>query len=108
MEARPTKPDYDQALKRLVLRGHDSFLALITLDLTWRGELSPVLPAIARQADVVWEAGRSDGERGILHVTHPAAKAGGFSDKRTRPSYLPGVHRNYWGPQLPDTWRHPR
>jgi len=32
----------------------------------------------------------------------------GFSAERTQPSYVPGVLGNYWGPKLPDTWRHPR
>src|SRR5690349_5664675 len=34
-------------------------------------------------------------------------KCRGFSAERSQPSYLPGVHRNYWGPRLPDTWWHP-
>ncbi len=38
-------------------------------------------------------------------VTLPTAEARGFSAERTPPSYLPGVHRNYWGLRLPDTWK---
>jgi predicted transposase YdaD len=61
-------PDYDQALKRLLLRAHDAFLALIAPGVTFRGELSPELPAVGRQADLVWEVERPDGGRGVLHV----------------------------------------
>ncbi|HEX9414129.1 MAG TPA: hypothetical protein VF916_11550 [Ktedonobacterales bacterium] len=62
------QPDYDQALKRLLTRAHDGFLALVAPDLRWRGELSPELPAVGRRADLVWEVERADGQRGILHV----------------------------------------
>ncbi|MGH2516796.1 MAG: Rpn family recombination-promoting nuclease/putative transposase [Ktedonobacterales bacterium] len=73
------KPNYDQPLKRLLLRAHDGFLALIAPDLTWRGELSPELPATARQADLVWDVEMPDGQRGTLHVelqTKPDAAIG--------------------------------
>ena len=53
--SRRPRPDYDQALKRLLTRAHDGFLALIAPGLAWRGERSPELPASARQADLVWE-----------------------------------------------------
>jgi hypothetical protein len=36
--------------------------------MTWRAERSPELPAVARHADLVWEVGRPDGWRGILHI----------------------------------------
>lgn len=62
------RPDFDQALKRLLLRAHEGFLALVAPGVTWRGELSPELPAVARQADLVWEVENSDGRRGLLHV----------------------------------------
>lgn len=41
-------PDYDQALKRLLLRAHDAFLALIAPGVTFRSEFSPDLPAAGR------------------------------------------------------------
>jgi predicted transposase YdaD len=62
------RTDYDQALKRLLSRAHDGFLALVAPGVTWRGELSPELPAVARQADLVWEVEHSDGRRGLLHI----------------------------------------
>lgn len=62
------KPDYDQALKRLLVRGHDGFLALIAAGLTWQGELSPELPGVARQADLAWKAARPDGTLEIVHI----------------------------------------
>lgn len=64
----PERPDYDQALKRLLTRAHDGFLALVAPDLVWRAERSPELPAIARQADLVWEVEQPGGGRGILHI----------------------------------------
>lgn len=73
------KPDYDQTLKRLLARAHDGFLALVAPDLIWRGELSPEVPAVARQADLVWEVEQRDGSRGALHVelqTRAAADIG--------------------------------
>ena len=60
--------DYDQALKRLLLRAHNGFLALIAPGVTFRGELSPELPAAGRQADLVWEVERPDGGYGALHI----------------------------------------
>ena len=62
------KPNYDQALKQLLLKAHDSFLALIAPTVRWRGALSPELPAAGRQADLVWEVQLGDGSRGILHI----------------------------------------
>ena len=56
-QVQPGKPDYDQALNRLLLRGHSGFLSLVDPNLTWQGELSPELPAVARHADLVWEVG---------------------------------------------------
>jgi hypothetical protein len=60
-------------------RAHDGFLALIAPDLTWRGERSPELPAVARQADLVWEVASPAGVPGILHIelqTHPDDEMG--------------------------------
>ena len=68
MRDKPAKSDYDQALKRMLLRAHDGFLALVAPDLTWRGELASELPAAARRADLVWEVEDRAGQRGILHV----------------------------------------
>src|SRR5690349_9885674 len=69
------RPDYDQALKRLLLRAHDDFLALIAPGLAWLGERSAELPAVARRADLVWEVASGgqggepgEGQRGLLHV----------------------------------------
>lgn len=62
------RPDYDQALKRMLTRAHDPFLSLIAPDLTWRGEHSPELPAVARRADLVWEVVTRTGETALLHV----------------------------------------
>ncbi|HZC78045.1 MAG TPA: hypothetical protein VE258_09870, partial [Ktedonobacterales bacterium] len=66
--SRPERTSYDQSLKRLLLRAHDGFLALVAPELVWRAALSPELPAVARQADLVWEVEQPDGQRGILHV----------------------------------------
>lgn len=68
MQDKAAKPDYDQSLKRMLLRAHDGFLALVAPDLTWRGELASELPAAARRADLVWEVEDRVGQRGILHV----------------------------------------
>ena len=38
-------PDYYSALKRLLLRAHDSILDLVAPGVTWHGEVSPELPA---------------------------------------------------------------
>jgi hypothetical protein len=62
------RPDYDQPLKAWLERAHDAFLALVAPDVRWAGELSPVLPAIARQADLAWEVAGRDGARGLLHA----------------------------------------
>jgi len=66
--AAPDRPDYDQALKRLLGQAHDGFLALVAPDLTWRRERSPELPSGLRQADFVWEVARPDGAVGLLHL----------------------------------------
>ena len=74
-----SRPNYDQPLKRLLLRAHDGLLARIAPDLKWRGELSPELPATVRQADLVWDVELPDGQRGTLHVelqTKPDPKIG--------------------------------
>ncbi len=68
LPASQRRPRYDQTLKRLLLRAHDGFLALITPGLIWRGERSPELPDQPRQADLVWDVERSTGWRGILHI----------------------------------------
>lgn len=60
-------PHYDQALKRLLTQAHDEFLSLIYPDAIWQGELSPELPGVARQADLVWEV-EDRGERVALHI----------------------------------------
>jgi hypothetical protein len=59
---------YDQLLKWMLTRAHDSFLALVAPDLAWRGERSPEVPTIQRYADLVWEVEHPGGERGLLHV----------------------------------------
>jgi hypothetical protein len=64
----PVRPDYDQALKAMLSRAPDGFLSLIAPALTWRGELSPELPASSRQADLVWDVEAAGGERGVLHI----------------------------------------
>lgn len=79
MQPTTGRPDYDQPLKRLLLRAHDGFLQLVAPGLTWRGELSPELPAASRRADLVWEVERPDGQRGILHIelqTKPDSEIG--------------------------------
>lgn len=68
MSTQPEKPDYDSVLKRLLLRAHDGFLSLVAPELSWQGERSPELRAVARQADLVWEVRAQDGRRGLLHV----------------------------------------
>ena len=68
LQSTPPQRDYDQALTRLLTRAHDGFLALIAPGRTWRADRSPRLPAVIRQADLVWEVERPDGRRGILHI----------------------------------------
>jgi hypothetical protein len=63
-----TKPDYDQALKRLLTRAHDGFLALIAPGMIWRGERATELPAVARRADLVWETDDENGNHCLLHI----------------------------------------
>jgi hypothetical protein len=67
-QTRSERSDYDQAIKRLLTRAHDGFLALVAPELTWRDERSPEVPAVARRADLVWEVERPNGARGILHI----------------------------------------
>lgn len=62
------RPAYDQSLKRLLARSHDDFLRLVASGYTWVGERSPELPAVARQADLVWEVTDAQGLRGLLHI----------------------------------------
>jgi len=62
------QPDYDQTLKRLLTRAHDAFLALAAPGMRWIGEVSPELPTIARQADLMWEVEDADGRRWLLHI----------------------------------------
>ena len=60
---------YDQSLKSLISRAHDGFLPLISPDYVWREELSPELPAHARQADILWLAYNTRTEREfLLHI----------------------------------------
>jgi hypothetical protein len=54
MQERPARINADQALKRLLRRAHDGFLALVEPSLKWVEELNPELPVIARLANVVW------------------------------------------------------
>ncbi len=61
-------PTYDQALKRLLTKAHDGLLSIIAPDLHWLGERSTELPAVARQADLVWEVVSADGIRSLLHI----------------------------------------
>lgn len=68
MRQQPERPDYDQTLKRLLTRAHDGFLALVAPGLSWRGEVSPELPAVARRADLIWDVAGPDGQRGLLHI----------------------------------------
>jgi len=78
-QASTPQPDYDQTLKRLLTRAHDAFLTLVAPGMRWIGEVSPELPAIARQADIVWEVEDADGQRWLLHIelqTKPDADMG--------------------------------
>ena len=79
MTSSPGRRSFDQALKGILLRGHDGVLALVAPDLTFRGERSPELPAVARRADVVWEVADAGGQPGGLHIevqTEPDAQIG--------------------------------
>jgi predicted transposase YdaD len=60
--------DYDQTLKHLLTEAHDGFLALIAPGARWRGTLSTELPAVKRQADLLWEVTGEDGEASVVHV----------------------------------------
>ncbi len=62
------RADFDQALKRMLLRAHDAFLDLIAPDLVWQGERSPELPAVARRADLVWEVRDAMSQRGLVNI----------------------------------------
>jgi len=62
-------PHYDHSLKRLLTQAHDGFLATFAPPgLVWRGARSPELPAVARQADLVWEVEQRNGAHGLLHI----------------------------------------
>ncbi len=79
MSQQSQQPDYDQTLKRLLTRAHDAFLAMVAPGMRWIGEVSPELPAVARQADIVWEVEDADGRRWLLHIelqTKPDADMG--------------------------------
>lgn len=52
----------------MLTRAHDGFLALIAPSLKWHGERSPEIPAVASQADLVWEVEQHNGKRGLLHI----------------------------------------
>lgn len=62
------RPDYDQTLKRLLVRAHDGFLQLVAPGLTFRGEAESELRDEPRRADLVWEVEAPGGVRGLLHV----------------------------------------
>lgn len=61
------RPDYDQALKRLLTAAHDGVLALLLPGARWLEERHAELLATRRQADLVWLV-EIDGERLLLHV----------------------------------------
>ena len=68
------RPDYDQALKRLLTQAHDGVVALLLPQARWLGEVSPELHASKRQADLVWQVALPGGEVVLLHIelqTHP-------------------------------------
>jgi len=67
-QLRRARPDYDQALKRMLTRAHDDFLQLIAPGVVWRAKRSPELPAVARRADLVWEVESDAGEPCVLHI----------------------------------------
>lgn len=67
MSPNDRRPDYDQTLKRLLTRAHDGFVALLLPGARWLEERSVELPAVRRQADLVWEV-EVNGERLLLHV----------------------------------------
>lgn len=52
----------------MLSRAPEGVLALVAPTMTWRGELSPELPAAARQADLVWDVVFADGSPGVLHI----------------------------------------
>jgi len=62
------RQDFDQALKRLLVRGHAAFLALVAPGMVWQAALSPELPATPRQADLVWVVLSAAGQRLLLHI----------------------------------------
>lgn len=62
------KPDYDQALKEMLLAAHDAFLALIAPGVIWVDKLSEELPAGTRRADLVWLVEDTERQRIILHI----------------------------------------
>lgn len=76
------RPDYDQALKRMLTRAHDAIpgdQALLAPDLTWVGERPTELQGRPRRADLVWEVRSAQGSPGLLHIelqTEPDAAMG--------------------------------
>lgn len=68
MQERPDRPDYDPALKLLLGRAPEGFLALVAPDLRWRGQRPTELQTAALRADVVMEMDDAGGRRGLLHV----------------------------------------
>lgn len=92
------RPDYDQAPKRLLLRAHDGFLALVAPELTWRAERSPELPAIAGRADLVWEVEWPDGTRGMLHI-EPQTKVEADIGERLADYAVRRWHRDHLPPR---------
>jgi len=64
----PPRQDFDQALKRLLSRGHAAFLALVAPGMIWQATLSPELPTTPRQADLVWVVLSAAGQRLLLHI----------------------------------------
>ncbi len=49
----PQRVSMDQALKRLLERGHDGFLALVAPSVRWVADIPAELPVTARLADAV-------------------------------------------------------
>jgi hypothetical protein len=77
--SRRERPDYDQALKRMLTRAHESFLQLIAPGVVWVADRSPELPAVARRADLVREVLLRRQIPALLHIelqTRPDADIG--------------------------------
>src|SRR6185437_16256090 len=88
------RPDYDQALKRLLGRAHEGMLALLLPGARWLGERSPELAAELRQADLVWDVALASSEQLLLHI-----------ELQTKPDPLIGERVAEYGLRL---WRHLR